>query len=125
MQKKLLDVAKNLNLKPVGSRSILAPYFDQILELRSQKYSYRQIASLLANIGIKTKWQNIQDYCNRHQKTKELKSEKNEIRPSFSTKDGVDIEKFQKNDTKKIDKARKEVDVDAFFSKKNMEIKGE
>lgn len=101
MQKKLLVAARGL--KPACKRSILAEFEDQIQELRAQKYSYRQIAILLAQIGVKTTWQNVQDFNNRHAKKekkefKKVKKERDEIKPSFCEKDG--IEKPENNSSK-------------------------
>lgn len=114
MQKKLLSLARGV--KPACKRSILAPYEEQIRELRVQKYSYRQIASFLNQVGVKTTWQNVQDFVNRHEKEfKKVKKERDEIKPSFSQKDG--IEKAEINSTEKTDKARRDELIQKFLGR--------
>lgn len=56
---------------PASKRSKLAPYLNEILELKAQGYSYNQIAdALLVAYNLKTSSAKLCEYVNRQTKNK-------------------------------------------------------
>jgi hypothetical protein len=77
-------------LMPSSKRSKLAPYFDEIVELRNQGYGYNQIADvLLVAYELETSGARICEYLKRHLKHKNAFKTVLEPKPTQTIQNGI------------------------------------